>query len=493
MKLLLQIILFIVLNFYSVQAQLDFDPITKLLQDSISIIGQSGQHCGFMIVSKDSVLYKQYFGTWNDTTYQPIASGSKLPSMMLMMKLIDEGYIRQTDTLQKYLPSFNSKPIITIHQLMNHTSGLPGQSPFISTNALTLQQAVDSIGLKTPMTKFAPGTAFQYGGVSMQVAGRIAEIATGKRWDSLFNEKISQPLLLTNSDYIALGATENYRIAGGMGTTMPDFAKMLQLLLNKGEVNNKQYVDSSILEMQKSNQTGNLPLESTPYDNDELRSEFRYGYGVWVEKEENSKTTQYGSQGAFGFTPWIDECRGIACVFFVRRTLSAIQPTHTKLRELVEQIIPYNFSKPTISQTGNQLRSNYTSNNQWYRNDTILNGEINQTISPSQNGKYKVLYTSNNGCSLFSDAFNYAITSTQIELKNDVTIKPVYNTSSQSLSVENSEGVSMVIQLVDMLGNIVFEKEASTSIIVDVSTLQENFLLVRIITTEGVLIEKILR
>ena len=493
MKLFLQILLFFVLISHTVQAQLDFAPITKLLQDSITVIGQSGQHCGFMIVTNDSVLYKQYFGTWNDTTYQPIASGSKLPSMMLMMKLIEEGYLRQTDTVQKYLPSFHNKPIITIHQLMNHTSGLPGQSPFISTNALTLQQAVDSIGLKTPMTKFAPGTAFQYGGVSMHVAGRVAEIVTGKRWDSLFNEKISQPLLLKNTDYIALGSTENYRIAGGMGTTMPDFANMLQLLLNKGELNNKQYVDSSILEMQKSNQTGNLPLESTPYENDKLRSEFRYGYGVWIEKEEQGRTTQYGSQGAFGFTPWIDECRGIACVFFVRRTLSAIQPTHTKLRELVEELIPYTFSKPTIIQQGNQLQSSYTSNIQWFRNDSILTGEINQFISPITPGIYKVEYISNNGCSLFSEPIHHTITTTQAEQKNDATIKAVYNSSSQSLTVENKDGVSIVIQLVDMLGNIVFEKEASTSIIVDVSTLVQHFLFVRLKTSEGVLIEKIFR
>ncbi len=493
MKILLHILLFFVLVFYSAQAQFDFAPITKLLQDSISIIGQSGQHCGFMIVSKDSVLFKRYFGTWNDTTYQPIASGSKLPSMMLMMKLIDEGYLRTTDTVQKYLPSFNYKPIITIHQLMNHTSGLPGQSPFISTNALTLREAVDSIGIKTPMTKFAPGTAFQYGGVSMHVAGRIAEIATGKRWDSLFNEKISQPLQLTNSDYIALGATENYRIAGGMGTTMPDFAKMLQLLLNKGVLNTEQYIDSTIVIMQTSNQTVSIPLESTPYENDELRSEFRYGYGVWIEKEEQGKTNQYGSQGAFGFTPWIDECRGIACVLFVRRTLSAIQPTHTKLRELVEQIIPYNFSKPTISQYGNQLQSNYTSNNQWYRNDTILNGEINQTITPSQNGKYKVLYTSNNGCSLFSDPINYTLTSTQIEQENDVTIKSVYNTSSQSLTVENSEGTSMLIQLVDVLGNILCEKETSTSLELNLSEYPHRIIMIRIKTIEGISILKIFR
>lgn len=173
----------------NVNAQYNFTPITQLLTDSIGVIGQAGQNCGFMIVQGDSVIYEKYWGTWNNNTYQAIASGSKMPSMTLIMKLIDEGYLSPNDTVQNFLPTFSGKPIITLHQLMNHTSGLPGQSPYISDNSLTLQQAVDSIGLNTPIV-FTPGTEFLYGGVSMHVAGRMAEIAIGMRWDSFFSKKL---------------------------------------------------------------------------------------------------------------------------------------------------------------------------------------------------------------------------------------------------------------------------------------------------------------
>lgn len=395
----------------SVKAQYNFAPVTQLITDSIGVIGQAGQNCGFMIIQGDSVIYRQYWGTWNDNTYQPIASGTKMPSMALIMRLIDEGFLSPTDTVQKFLASFSGKPTITLHQLMNHTSGLPALSPFISDNRYSLAQAVDSIGIKTPMTSYAPGTAFQYGGVSMHVAGRMAEIATGMRWDSLFQQKIAVPLGMNNTDYVGTGATTNFRIAGGMGTTMPDFGKLLMMLLQYGSINSTKVTDSLTVRVMQSDQTNGVPLIGTPYENDPLRQNLRYGYGVWVEKESNGETTQFGSQGAFGFTPWIDRCRNIACIFFVRRTFGIIQPTHTKLRNLVEQIIPVKLPKPLISASGSQLQSSYSSGNQWYFNNTPLAGETGRFFIPRESGTYSVRHISTEGCEVMSDNFNFLVTS----------------------------------------------------------------------------------
>ena len=389
-------------------AQFNFTPVTQLLTDSIGVIGQAGQNCSFMIVQGDSVIYERYWGSWNANTYQPIASGSKMASMALIMRLIDEGYLSPDDTVQHFLPSFSGKPIITLRQLMNHTSGLPGISPYISGNSYNLQQAVDSIGLNTPMTSNTPGSAFLYGGVSMHVAGRMAEIATGMRWDSLFQQKMAAPLGMTNTNYVGTGATTNFRIAGGMGTTMRDFSRLLIMLLQYGRFNNLQVLDSLTVKMMQSDQTNGVPLTSSPYANDPLRQGLRYGYGVWVEQETNGETTQFGSQGAFGFTPWVDRCRNIACVLFVRRTLGIVQPTHTRLRSLIEQIIPSKLQQPMITVNGVQLHSSYTAGNQWFFNDTLLTAETGQFIVPAQNGIYSVKHTSEEGCEIFSNDFNVA-------------------------------------------------------------------------------------
>jgi len=405
-----KIILFLFISLAGQQAsraQYDFTSVTQLLTDSLGVIGQAGQNLGFMIVEGDSVIYKEYFGSWDDNTYQPIASGSKLPSMALIMNLIDEGILSPAQVVQDILPSFNGKPEMTLHQLMSHTSGLPGNSSFIANNELSLQQAADSIGLVTPMTMFDPGTAFQYGGVSMHAAGRMAEVTSGLSWDALFQQRIGDPLGLTQTDYIGLGATTNYRIAGGMGTTMPEFARILVMLLQYGRYEDFQVIDSLTVMMMMEDQTGGLPLEGTPYANDPVRQDWRYGYGGWIEQELNGRTTQFGSQGAFGFTPWIDRCRNIACVFFTRRTLGIIQPTQTALRALVEEIIPVKLDAPEITLIGDQLQSNYPSGNQWFFNGNAIPGATAAVFTPNQNGVYSVRHISVEGCEVSSENFTF--------------------------------------------------------------------------------------
>lgn len=477
------IICFIALQSSNLKAQFNFTPITQLLTDSIGVIGQAGQNCGFMIVQGDSVIYEQYWGTWNSNTYQPIASGSKMPSMALIMRLIDEGFLSPNDTVQNFLPSFSGKPVITLHQLMNHTSGLPGNSSYISNNNLTLQQAVDSIGLNTPMTSYSPGTAFQYGGVSMHVAGRMAEIATGMSWDSLFQQKIALPLGMTNTDYIGLGATTNFRIAGGVGTTMPDFSKLLIMLLQYGSINNSQVIDSLSVKMMQSDQTNGVPLIGTPYSNDPLRQNLRYGYGVWVEQETNGETTQYGSQGAFGFTPWIDRCRNITCVFFVRKSLSTIQPTHNQLRNLVEQIIPIKLQQPAITLNGNQLQSSYQNGNQWYLNDTILIGETNQSITPNQSGNYSVKYTSEEGCEIFSNEFNHIVLGiSDILNENKILFYP--NPASTRLFIKTEDNSLSQYQIYNSIGQVMKQGKLTENS-VDVSGLPKGIYFIQLNVKNG--------
>ena len=456
--------------------QYDFSPIIKLITDSLSKIGNN---CGLIIMRNDSILYKQYWGSWSDDTYQPIASGSKMASMALIMKLIDEGYLSPNDTVQKYLPSFSGKPYITLHQLMNHTSGLPGNTSYISDNSITLQEAVDNIGLKTQMTSYAPGTAFQYGGVSMHVAGRMAEIATNTRWDTLFKNKIATPLGMTNTDYLGLGNTTNFRIAGGIGTTMPDFAKFLNMMLHNGKYNNLQLIDSLTIKMMTTDQTNGVPLIATPYEGDLLRENLRYGYGNWIEEVSNGKTTQFGSQGAFGFTPWVDRCRNISCVFFVKKSLAAIQPTHTKLRNLVEQIIPLATPKPVITILGKQLKSSYPAGIQWYLNGLLLQDSIKETITPTQSGNYSVKYIIAGGCEIVSDAVSFSPTKT-IDTKSSEKFSIFTDSETKAINITTNYENLFTVEMFDLMGRALLTKQCIGNSKIDVSNFINHAYLVRL-------------
>jgi CubicO group peptidase (beta-lactamase class C family) len=305
------------------------------------------------------VLYKKYFGNYSDNTYIPIASGSKWPSMATVMTLIDEGKLTLDDPVSKFYPTEFSTPDrsnITLRQLMSHTSGLPGGSQWISSDAITLQEAVKGIGQggliggtavpKATLPYGPNGSQFAYGGVCMHVAGGIAEKVSGKTWDLLFKERIGDKCQMPNTNYTGLGTTTNYRIAGGAGTRMMEYGNFLLMLLNDGSFNGTQVLSkSSVAEMLKD-QTAGVPIASTPYESDPLRQSFRYGLGCWIEEYSSTAPIVFSDQGAFGFTPWLDKKRGIVGVLFVQRTLGAVntQPSsqtspYTLIRNKVAELL----------------------------------------------------------------------------------------------------------------------------------------------------------
>ncbi len=65
--------------------------------------------------------------------------------------------------------------------------------------------------------------------------------------------------------------------------------------------------------------------------------------------------------------------------------------------------------KPTITQIGTVLNSNFAANNQWYLEGAPIQGATGQTFSPTQSGNYRVDVTLGSGCTAQSDNFVYVI------------------------------------------------------------------------------------
>jgi hypothetical protein len=105
----------------------------------------------------------------------------------------------------------------------------------------------------------------------------------------------------------------------------------------------------------------------------------------------------------------------------------------------VEQIIPIKLQQPTITLNGNQLQSSYQNGNQWYLNDTILSGETNQFINPTQSGNYSVKYTSEEGCEIFSNDYNHTVLSIT-EHTNQGTVSIFPNPANKFINVDCQKG-----------------------------------------------------
>lgn len=272
-----------------------------------------------------NVVYRRAFGGYTLGTRIRIASASKWLSALTVARLVDTGQMRWTDTVGQYFPSIEaSKRAITLAQLFSHTSALPGGDNSCMSNPLyTLASCAQQI-LQEPLIG-EPGKVFSYGGNSMQVAGRMAELATGNAWDDIFIAEIITPLGMGATDFATSSTQPGYvrnsnpRIAGGVRSTLEDYGKVVDMVLAYGCLDNtlllsctpnRRFLSRAIIEFMATDRTvGTVDISRPP-----TSTGSGYGLGQWIDP---SSPLIVSSPGAFGFTPWVDRVNQVAGILLV--------------------------------------------------------------------------------------------------------------------------------------------------------------------------------
>lgn len=307
----------------------DIPTVTQLIETAVNT---NHLHGASLLLKKDNrVIYEKAYGDYTLDTAVPIASASKLLSASVIMTLVDEGRLSLDTPISKYLPNFSGKAkTITLRQLMSHTSGLPGLHPCLGERSITLAECVDQISQVELLSD--PGTQFSYGDVSFQVVGRMAEVASGKSWKTLFEEKIKHPVNMISTTY---GETENPRLAGGAVSTLQDYANLLQMHLNHGIFNGQRVLSATSVEQMQRDQTSGAEIAFTP-----LPDSRRYGLGEWRDVvDSQGKAIQLSCQGVFGFSPWIDVQRNLVGVFLVKNRLRNVYRLVEQVQKVVRDLV----------------------------------------------------------------------------------------------------------------------------------------------------------
>ena len=299
-----------------------------------------------LVGNRDGILHEAYFGDYGPSTIVPLASATKLISGAAIMTLIDDGRLNPDTPVSVYLPSEFSvanaglKSTMTVRQMFAHTAGLPGGDAAVSDADISLGESVAQIACCVGLEDL-PGASFLYGGVSMHVAGRVAEVVSGQSWESFVDTAISQPLGLTTIDYQGLGPTLNPRIAGSAQSSLTDYGRILEMLLRGGVVAGPdgpvRVLSESSVRSMITDQTVGLPRRSPPPPGAE---DFGYGFGVWVARTDAAgDTIEYTSPGAFGSTPWIDLERGIYALILVDGVRQLLATDLDAIKAAVEQAV----------------------------------------------------------------------------------------------------------------------------------------------------------
>jgi CubicO group peptidase (beta-lactamase class C family) len=350
----------------------DFSALDDLL------LRKAPQHGGMalVLVKDGEIIYDKGAARLTSDTVIPIASASKWLSGAVIMALVDEGVLSLDDTASDYLTTCTGEHgEMTVRQMFSHTSGLPGHysstgipgsDDILGNKKITLAESSDMIAEVELLA--GPGTQFYYGGLSMQVAGRIAEVASGKEWTHLFQEKIADPLEMTDTDYNGLGKTNNPRIAGSIQTSAHQYARFLDMLLHGGIYHGKRVLSQEAVDEMLKDQTGGVPIVHSPWQQYEDISpgihEIRYGIGCWREVvDETGELKEASSQGAFGFSPWIDIDRNVAGVLAVKSRLTKVMPVYLEMKEIIRDAL--DAGQETMQHTPRVFPGLYGPDNQY--------------------------------------------------------------------------------------------------------------------------------
>jgi len=269
------------------------------------------------IIKEGEVIYESSYGGYTDTTVLHVASAGKWIAAATLAAVIDEGLLSWDDPVKKYLPSFTDmKGEATLRQLFSHTAGYPDYQPGEKRrdDYQTLEEAVIHIaGL--PADTF-PGTLFKYGGLAMQVAGRMAEIATGKEWETIFQEKIAIPLDMEYSHFTPVSEEDGFSpmLGGGFRTCLRDYMHFLEMFTNDGIYKGKRILsEEAVKEIEADQVKDALVIQPEYVYNSRGHSHNGiYGLGIWREElDENGEAILISSPGWAGTYPWIDRKNNI--------------------------------------------------------------------------------------------------------------------------------------------------------------------------------------
>jgi len=208
-----------------------------------------------LVANKGNIVFERGYGLANETWQVPnsvqtkfnIGSLTKSMTALLVIKLVQEGKLSLTDTIDKYLhylPEEKSKKI-TIQDLLGHRSGLPRQFSlrgWKSGKFDRFNNKVEYAKLIGELELIAePGKQYQYTNLGYFLLGLIVEEVTKTTFESAFDQTILALLHMNNTGTFAYKKivkehATGYRIAKNGGYQRPSFLNIEFLFWAEGNV-----------------------------------------------------------------------------------------------------------------------------------------------------------------------------------------------------------------------------------------------------------------
>jgi CubicO group peptidase (beta-lactamase class C family) len=176
-------------------------PTSTELDRIVQTYVNEGQFSGSILVAKgDKVLLKKGYGIADyeknisnaPETQFLIASVTKQFTALSIMQLWDEKKLSLDDRIIKYLPNLKKWGNITIRQLLQHTSGLPRNTP-------KRYEGFGHYSIQETELMYSPGSKFSYSNTGYFLLGCIVEKITGESLSEYWSKNVFAPLKMSHT------------------------------------------------------------------------------------------------------------------------------------------------------------------------------------------------------------------------------------------------------------------------------------------------------
>jgi CubicO group peptidase (beta-lactamase class C family) len=264
-----------------------------------------------------------------------IASMSKPIAGVAIMMLLEEGKIRLTDPVSKFIPEFKTMKVAVPVATEGRGPAAAGAAPQFYTIPVARkdgEKLADYIPrVATTPLDFQPGTRWAYSSLAgFDTLGRIVEVVSGQPYDQFLKQRVFAPLGMTDIRFSAsaaqmpravtmyqkragnleksanqkgLASLTYFSCASGLMSTTEDYAQFAQMLSNGGTLNGKRLLSPKTVELMSS-----VHAPDTLPGRPPGRS-----FGLSVQVVNNAVTANfrvsdgsYGWDGALGTQFWVD-------------------------------------------------------------------------------------------------------------------------------------------------------------------------------------------
>ena len=357
-----------------------------------------------IVARQESIVYQEHFGMMDIETARPIQfdtlfriySMTKPITSVALMMLFEQGLIRLTDPVSRFIPALGKVKVltnhgrlvdlerqITIHDLLRHTAGMSYNGYYEQTGD-PVDKLYDEAGLWPPdgtsreMVRriaelplaYQPGRAWRYS-VATDVIGHLVELVSGISLAEFLEKKILKPLGMEDTafsvppakagrlatlyghkeggleaiDTVAGGEYFDVSLySGGHGlvSTAADYLRFARLVLNRGELDGVRLLGSRTVELMTANHLPSAVLPIAMGAEPMPGLGFGLGFSVMLDVALSGMMGSIGLCGWSGWAKthfWVDPAEQIVGILMLQLIHTGTHPAIVDFRTLVYQAL----------------------------------------------------------------------------------------------------------------------------------------------------------